>query len=179
MAKLTIVRGLPGSGKTTYSQKLGVFHVDYDMFSMVDGKYEWSMENRATAEKFAIEMVDRLLSMDRDIVVSTVFQKCSMFDALIDIACEHGAGIEVVRMMNDFGNIHTVPGSEMERLRNEFEDFDGETLVSEQYAVTANYLLTGEDKVLVKRGSTRVMVSVADLKSGDMIIGLTGESQIS
>ena len=38
---LYIVRGVPGSGKTTYSKQLGIFHVEADMFHMKDGEYRW------------------------------------------------------------------------------------------------------------------------------------------
>jgi predicted kinase len=44
MATLTIVRGLPGSGKSTYAKSLNVFHIEADMFCMKDGKYEFDAE---------------------------------------------------------------------------------------------------------------------------------------
>ena len=44
--KLILVRGIPGSGKTSfaYRQFPGVFHVENDMFLMHDGKYCWSKD---------------------------------------------------------------------------------------------------------------------------------------
>lgn len=39
--KLTLIRGLPGSGKTTLAKQLGVLHVEADMYFMRDGRYQF------------------------------------------------------------------------------------------------------------------------------------------
>jgi len=41
MSKLILVRGLPGSGKSTFAKTFGCLHVEADMFYIVGGKYRF------------------------------------------------------------------------------------------------------------------------------------------
>jgi predicted kinase len=45
MSKVTIVRGISGSGKSTYAKSLGILHLESDMFFMQNGKYNWSADH--------------------------------------------------------------------------------------------------------------------------------------
>ena len=40
---LYIVRGIPGSGKSTFAKSLGGTHFEADMFFMKDGEYKFDM----------------------------------------------------------------------------------------------------------------------------------------
>ena len=48
---LIIVRGLPGSGKSTFAELLGDIICTTDDFHMKDGKYCWTAEKAGAAHK--------------------------------------------------------------------------------------------------------------------------------
>ena len=129
MATLTIVRGLPGSGKSTYAKSLNVLHLENDFFSMVDGEYMWCKENKGIGMLETKQIVDMMLSYNRDVVVSNVFEKVSDLMPLLQIAFRYSSNVKIVRMTGDYGNKHYVPKSETERMQKEFQDCEGEILI--------------------------------------------------
>jgi adenylate kinase family enzyme len=76
---LYIVRGIPGSGKSTFAKSLGGTHFETDMFFMVDGEYKFDFTKLKESHKWCQDRVgDAMIlnitaNLNDVIVVSNTF----------------------------------------------------------------------------------------------------------
>ena len=129
--RLILVRGVPGSGKSTFAAKVfpGVFHVENDMFHVKDGEYRFDFNRQKDAVSWCMDMCDTALRNGMDVVVSNTFTKRKYITAYAKLASEHGADVSVYRMTGSFKNSHSVPAVVFENMKKNFEDWPGETVV--------------------------------------------------
>lgn len=57
MSILRIVRGLPGSGKSTFAKKFGVAHFEADMYHIQDDEYKWIGSRTKLAHEWCYKSV--------------------------------------------------------------------------------------------------------------------------
>ena len=130
MPKLLILRGLPGSGKSHYAKKLSkrfnIKHFENDAYLYVNGEYKWTPFTAKLAAKKCFEDTMNELKAGRNAIVSNVFVTKKAIDKYVNAAKQLGASVMVVRMTNDFGNIHNVPQDTLTSMKNNFQDYPGE-----------------------------------------------------
>ncbi|MEZ9733277.1 AAA family ATPase [Vibrio cyclitrophicus] len=74
--KLTLIRGIPGAGKTTMASKLDARLVEADMFFVdKDGKYSHCPQYIKDAHAWCRLEMKRLLRAGYDVVVANTFIK--------------------------------------------------------------------------------------------------------
>lgn len=130
MPTLYIVRGLPGSGKSTFAKSLGVFMVEADMFHMVDGKYNWEPKNVSAAHKWCKRQVYSAMIEGIDVAVSNTFTQSWEFVNYVDFAKTLGYTVKVYCCKGNFQNVHDVPEDVLEKMKNRFEQYDHETIIT-------------------------------------------------
>lgn len=127
--KLVIVRGLPGSGKSTYAKSLGIFHVEQDMYFMQDGKYNYSKDELKNAVSWCKYTVENALKYGLDVVVSNTFTRKWELDYYINLSIKYRAKCQIVCMKNDFGNIHDIPKEVLTNMELRWETIEGEAML--------------------------------------------------
>jgi predicted kinase len=139
MSRLTIVRGLPGSGKSTYAKSLGIHHVEADMFWMNNGVYQFpqdddpnKMRYLAMAHKWCYNQVRQAMWYGMDVVVSNTFTTVDQFASYLELAHILGYDAVVITRKNNFGSIHAVPVDVVDAMRNRWEEYPGETILITQ-----------------------------------------------
>lgn len=120
---LQIIRGLPGSGKSSLAKSFDCMHVELDMYCIRGRTYAWSPyrdceARRLLKRRIADEMLERV-----DIVVSGVFPSMDgTLGHLVKCAYMFGYDVYIKTLDGDYGNIHNVRECDLKRMREKFED---------------------------------------------------------
>jgi predicted kinase len=122
---LYIVRGIPGSGKSTFAKTLGGQHYEADMYFMsVDGEYQFDFTKIKDAHQWCQGIVkgDMILEYPKIVVSNTSTQDWEM-EPYNKLAEEYGYTVFTVIVENRHGGVnqHGVPEDKIELMKNRFE----------------------------------------------------------
>lgn len=119
--KLILVRGLPGSGKSTFAKSLvGFNHFEADQYFYKDGVYKFDINYLCDAHERCQALTDEYLTAGQDVVVSNTFTTKKELVVYFEIAKKHGIILSVVLMQNNWGSIHGVPEETLQKMKNRF-----------------------------------------------------------
>lgn len=129
MKTLYIVRGLPGSGKSTFAKSIGGIHIEADQFFMENGKYNFDITKIKLAHKYCQNQTEAWMKTDgvqvdnTNIVVSNTFTQEWEMEPYFKIAEDFGYRVFTIIVENRHGgkNIHDVPEDKLEQMKNRFE----------------------------------------------------------
>ena len=119
MKNLILVRGLPGSGKSTVAKSLGGFHIETDMFWGLE--YKFDMSRIKEAHQWCQDMAKKAFNLYDKVVVSNTFTTAFELLPYFDIAKEVGIKPQVILCQGQFGNIHNVPEEVLAKMAGRFE----------------------------------------------------------
>lgn len=123
---LIIVRGLPGSGKSTFAKELNIFHIEIDMFCMINGQYRWNAEQGRKRSNLCFQATRFALEEGIDAIVSNCFTRRADIEPYIQLAKKHHATLSIHSMAGQFPSIHPVPSDVITRMRETWEIIPGE-----------------------------------------------------
>lgn len=133
---LIIVRGIPGSGKSTFAKEIVKMFPDdsvyweSDMFFMHNGVYCWKPNKVHLAHRWCQRKVEKSFDAVDIVVVSNTFTTESEMKFYLDFAKENGISVQIVRMENRFENEHGVPDATLEKMKARFVDMPNEIVVT-------------------------------------------------
>jgi hypothetical protein len=115
--EMILVRGLPGSGKSTVARGLlntpRAAHFEADQYFMVGGVYEFDANKLHAAHSWCLRRTKEWLigGTDHRAIVSNTFTTVK----------ELGIVPSVIACQNQFGNVHNVPLETLDRMRARFQ----------------------------------------------------------
>ena len=126
---LFIVRGLPGSGKSTFAKTLGGTHFETDNFFMVDGEYKFDVTKLKAAHEWCQNSVNTAMilnittDLNNTIVISNTFTQEWEMKPYFDMAETYGYRVFSLIVENRHGGVnqHGVPEDKLEIMKNRFE----------------------------------------------------------
>lgn len=124
--RLILVRGLPGSGKTTYARSLEIFHVEADMYFVSDGVYRFDPRYLNIAHHWCQKTAIAAMRKGMDVVVSNTFSQMWEMQPYVEAANVEHYDWQVVHCTGTFTSIHKLPRDIVENMRNRWEAIAGE-----------------------------------------------------
>ena len=130
--ELVLVRGISGSGKSTFVKKNypTYNHYEADMFFYdEDGNYNFDPAKIKTAHEWCQNQTRNSLKKRENTIVSNTFVRHWEMKYYLDLAKELNVPVRVYRTTKQYKNVHGVPDEAIQRMKQNFEDFENEILI--------------------------------------------------
>ena len=108
LPRLILIRGLPGSGKSTKAKVLaliGYEHYEADMFFVRQGRYIYDASRIREAHAWCQAATRRALAQGRNVVVSNTFTRLNELAPYLDMT----DSVRVIEAQGGWKSIHDVP----------------------------------------------------------------------
>lgn len=144
MSKLIIIRGVPGSGKSTLSNKLKMRLIKFgykpsdivqceadQYFIAEDGSYNWDPEKLGSAHSYCFHKAENALNENKIAIVSNTFVDKKSLKRYLALGEQMDVPVEVYRCKGQWQNVHSVPPEVVQNMKDRFYDFPGEEIINE------------------------------------------------
>lgn len=122
---LFLIRGLPGSGKSTMGDKmraiLHIRHIEADMFFMENGVYRYNPYKIKLAHDWCQNAVKETLRLGQDVVVTNTATKAWEVEVYQKIAEEFGATFVVLEAKGRWDSVHPIPKDKLDAMKARWE----------------------------------------------------------
>jgi predicted kinase len=128
MKKLILLRGLPGSGKSTFAKSISnesTGHIESEMFFVKDGEYKFDGSKIKDAHNWCQDVVEHWMNFNdfETIIVSNTFTQEWEMKPYMDMAKEWEYQVFSIIVENRHGGVnqHGVPDEKLQQMNDRFE----------------------------------------------------------
>lgn len=124
---LIIIRGIPGTGKSTYAKKIKstipesvIFEADQYLIGM-DGIYRFNPRKLHRAHKWCMWRTEEALRLGLTAIVANTFVKKKDMKPYFEMCKKYGLEFLVIPLFKEYRSIHNVPEKSIDRMRRQFQ----------------------------------------------------------
>lgn len=122
MQCLILIRGLPGSGKSTMAKAFtGFTHLEADMFHMVNGEYKFDASKIKDAHAWCQHQCEVALRHGENVVVSNTFTQYWEMKFYRELAITLNIPCHTMTCEGWFDSVHNVPQEVIASMRDRWE----------------------------------------------------------
>lgn len=124
MIELLLIRGLPGSGKTTMAKKyaeVGYVHCEADQYFERDGVYKFDPAKLHAAHDDCLRRTVAAMDAGHPVVVANTFTRRWEMGPYLKAAKKRGINVRIIEATGNWPNVHGVPEDAIERMRARWE----------------------------------------------------------
>lgn len=129
---LYVIRGIAGSGKSTYAKTISPNHFEADMFwELLDGTYRFDMDKLSYAHKWCQAKVsEAMFRNEKKIVVSNTFTTLSEIEPYIQMAKQFEYKVKIINMRTQYKSVHNVPEDVLNKMKKRWQEIPEEWTIS-------------------------------------------------
>lgn len=127
---IVIIRGLPGSGKSTEAEKICQefkinHHYENDMFFLdKNGEYKFNSKKVKESYEWCKNKVEDVLKLKEDVVVSNNFVTKAEVEPYVELARKYNTSFYILEATGNFKSIHGIPEDVIKKMKDRWEQFD-------------------------------------------------------
>lgn len=128
MKTLYIIRGLPGSGKSTYAialaKRLDIDYFEADMFfTDKEGNYAFDGMKIGDAHQWCWDQIHKVMYyQSKSVVVSNTFTVWKEMENYLELAATFNYPVKIIQMNGKWQSIHGVPQKNLDKMAARFVD---------------------------------------------------------